>query len=418
MASPSPSTIVSFFADLRKKFSTWAELSAFLTSAEGGHLTIVGAGPKVIIRYDKKTSDFSLPFTNAFRSVIWDTVKNIPVSVAPFKASTASSMPADRRPILIQEFVEGVMLHAYKSYEDSNIHLSTRTKLGADTRFHSKRNFSDLVQDAPEFALLSKAIPTHGAPERTPYTFASLVLQHPEHRIVGVPQAPRIYIVSLGCVHVDGTVEILEAPAFWSLEAQKMAPLTYSGAFDVPTDKTIQQLVQEEGLSHGWSWQGLVFKNPATLQRWRFRNPLYTPVRDLRGSEADSYARFLRLRAAAQLPLYVTYYPEDSQHFYELEGKIREQTRELFNSYNAVHRGPKAERKSLKDVGWPLNNHIYKLHGLYTNQLKPAGLTMTQENIIQYVNALEPLKQRALLVTPVGGKLRLPLEHNEVDMEA
>jgi len=403
-----PSTSVSFFADLRKKFPSWAELSTFLRSAEGGRLMIVGTGPKVIIRYDKKTSDFSLPATHAFRSVIWDTVTNIPVSVAPFKASTEMSTSAN----LVQEFVEGVMLHAYQAYEDTNIHLSTRTKLGANTHFYAKRDFSSLVQDTPEYTLLGKAIPTPGSPEHTPYTFASLVLQHPEHRIVGVPPAPRIYIVSLGCVHVDGTVEILENPATWPPEAQKMAPTQYSFDESRSLDLTFANLQH----TYGWQWQGLIIKNTTTLQRWRTRNPLYTPVRDLRGSEADSYARFLRLRSAGQLPLYLTYYPEESQQIYQLEDKISEQTFELFREYNGVHRGPKADRKSLKDVGWPLNNHVYKLHGLYTHQLKPAGLTLTLENVTQYVNALPTLKQRALLVTPVGGKVGC-LAPDEVDME-
>jgi hypothetical protein len=48
------------------------------------------------------------------------------------------------------------------------------------------------------------------------------------------------------------------------------------------------------------------------------------------------------------------------------------------------------------------------------SQLKPIGQPLSIENVIQYVNALPILKQRALLVTPIGGKV-----HNNkiVDLE-
>ena len=384
-------TVVRFFADLRAKFPSWNELKAFLTSAGGGNLVVVGDGSTVIIRYDKKISNFNIPYTHAFRSVVWDTLKNIPVSVAPFKAAV-SAEPKEGEVDLIQDFLEGVMLHVYRTSD--GIQLSTRTKLGANTRFYSKRNFSELVTDAPEWAALPSIIPVG--------TFASLVLQHPEHRIVSPVPAARIYIVDMGMVNpADGQVEILVNPAKWPEAAKALAPLTTDSG--LPAGKSAIQLVKEEAMKRGSFWQGLVFKNSNTLVRWRIRNPIYTPVRDLRGSEADSYARFLRLRKAGLLQTYIAYYPEETQEFYELEGKFREQTRELFKNYNAVHRGKKEERKDLKDIAWPYKNHIYHIHGLY---LANKAMPITLDIVIGYMNALDALKQRAFLVAPVGGKMK------------
>jgi hypothetical protein len=341
-------------------------------------------------------------------------VANIPVSIAPFKASDATTMESVGVN-LIQDFVEGTMIHAYRTTEDTEVHLSTRTKLGAKTRFYSRRNFDELVRETPQWATLQTVVPSPSScaspspSDQFAYSFANLVLQHPEHRIVAAITTPRLYMISIGLVKSDGTVEIQENPELWSAPAAALAPDTIVA----PPSTTINEaaagaLLSQQMAVRGWTWQGLVFKNTASLQRWRFRSPMYTPVRDMRGSESDSYTRFLRLRHNNQLHHYVAYFPEEQKEFYELESKLRDQTRELFRAYSEVHRGPKNERKNLKDIAWPLNNHVYTLHGLYISQLKPMGLALTIENTIQYVNALPVLKQRALLVTPVGGKVSSP----------
>jgi hypothetical protein len=398
---------IRIFADLRAKYVSWDALKTFLTGEDGGRLLIVGEGPKVIIRYDKKASNFQIPYVHAFRSVIWDTVANIPVSIAPFKASEGEPFGAN----VIQDFVEGTMIHAYRTNQDSEVQLSTRTKLGAKTRFYSRRNFDELVRETPQWPSLQTILPVGS--EQYVYTFANIVLQHPEHRIVANIKEPRLYITSIGSVKSDGSVEIQENPELWSPNAAALAPDTIVAPSMNITEGSSAALLTQQMAIRGWTWQGLVFKNTSSLQRWRLRSPIYTPVRDLRGSEADSYTRFLRLRHNNQLHHYIAYFPEEEKEFYELEGKLREQTREIFRLYNAVHRAPKPDRKSLKDVAWPFNKYVYTLHSLYMSQLKPIGQPLSIENVIQYVNALPVFKQRALLVTPVGGNVK----DSNVDLE-
>ena len=379
-------TVVQLFADLRVTYPSWDSLRTFLTSDAGGNLLIVGEGDTVIIRYDKKTSNFNIPYTHAFRSVVWDTVQNLPLSVAPFKAAT-SVEPSPGEVDLLQDFLEGVMLHVYRPIGSTELHLSTRSKLGAATRFYSKRNFSELVKDAPEWGTLASILPVG--------SFASIVLQHPEHRIVSPVTVPRLYIVDVGMVHTaDGRVDILVDPAQWSEGARALAPPTQTAASCLSEGMRPTDLVK--GVAKGPFWQGFVLKNSTTLARWRIRNPLYTLVRDLRGAEADSYMRFLRLRKSGSLYQYIAYYPEDTDEFHALEGTLRDQTRALYNAYNEVHRGHKEARKELKSVAWPYNTHIYKLHGMYiANKAEP----ITLERVITYMNTLDCVKQRAFLVT-------------------
>ena len=390
---------INIFKELRTKFGTWSSLKTFLTGDEGGKHTIVEntIEPRYcIVRYDKAVSNFAVPYVHAFRSVVWDTQQNIPVSVAPFKATeTEPSLEyIQDSNTLVQEFVEGTMIQAFASCEDQQIRLATRTKFGAHTRFHSKRNFSDLIKDTPQYTELNKILPSTSS--MLPYTFASLVLQHPEHRIVTLTAEPRLYVVNLGVVSADGLVTISENSLTWSETALRYAVPTYA-------DKNIN--IQAVAFTYGCMWQGLVVKNTVTLQRWRILNPLYTIVRELRGNESDDILRFLRLRKAGQIQAYINYYPEITTVYETYEMKLREQTQSLFEDYCAVYKNKSASKKSLSDVGWPHRQNMRIIHDIYRTQLKPAQQIVKKEMVVYYMNNLDFVKLRAFMITPVGGKI-------------
>ena len=396
-------TFITVFSDLRKKFPVWSDLSDFLKSDAGGRLTIIEKAchpNRAIIRYVKGVSAFEIPYVPMFKSVIWDTVANIPVSVAPFKSSEGDPrqcVDIYHPPIFFQEFVEGTMLHAYRTYEDSELHLSTRTVLGATTQFYAKRDFSELVKDCPEYATLATCIPsptfTPTSLEGIPYTFASLVLQHPAHRIVTPELKPCIYIVSLGAVFADGTMEIEENPERWPAVTQQFAPTTdYNG------DKYLRKIM-EGGYDSFWWEPGFVIKNADTLQRWVAHNQSYVIIKALRGQEADMYARFARLRQNGQLYQYLCYYQDDMAPFHTLEYTIQGQARKIVEAVNT---------KSLKTIGWPLKNIAYAL------QKKVTQGVVTQDDVMKYIQTMTPYKLRALLITPIGGETttNIPVRDN------
>jgi len=202
--------------------------------------------------------------------------------------------------------------------------------------------------------------------------------------------------VNLGAVNADGLVTISENPLTWSETALRHAVPTYE-------HKNIN--TQVLAMTYGWMWQGLVVKNTVTLQRWRMCNPLYTIVRDLRGNESDDILRFLRLRKAGQIYAYIQYYPEIAPVYETHELKIREQTQSLFDEYSAVYKNKSASKKSLNDVGWPHRQHMRIIHDIYRTQLKPAQQIVKKEMVVYYMNNLDSVKQRAFIITPVGGKV-------------
>lgn len=392
---------VNIFRELRDKYHSWGALKEYLTSDEGGKLIVVENDIDsrfCIVRYDKTVSNFAVPHVGAFRSVVWDTLQNLPVSVAPFKALEGAPTleQVHDNSSIIQEFVEGTMLQAFAGHESPEIRLATRSKFGAHTRFHSKRNFSELIKDAPQYSELNQILAITSLCKERPYTFTSLVLQHSEHKIVSVVPWPKLYVVSVGIVSADGTIIISEDPRTWSEPARSYAIPTY-----INKNTDINALMAQ----YGWMWQGLVIKNVASLQRFRVINPLYSSVKELRGNESDDMLRFLRLRKAGQIQAYIYYYPEMREIYESYELKIREQTQSLFDEYCAIYKNKSDTKKTLKDVGWPHRSNVRAIHDIYKTQLKPAQQFVKKEVVVYYMNNIDIVKQRAFLVTPVGGKI-------------
>jgi hypothetical protein len=80
--------------------------------------------------------------------------------------------------------------------------------MGATGIFYSRRSFQDLLVDA----LQQKGINTIQEIKHIlgTHTFASFLLQHPEHRIVSRITVPTLYLIHRGSVSPDGTVQIEE----------------------------------------------------------------------------------------------------------------------------------------------------------------------------------------------------------------
>jgi hypothetical protein len=219
--------------------------------------------------------------------------------------------------------------------------------------------------------------------------FNSFVLQHPEHRVVSRPRAPRLFMVHMGTVHADGSVEITEdiSMRYPNIQIQAYPMTGFKKQSDL--DSFFKGLVD----SKGWFFQGLTFKD-GKGRRWRVRNPNYLYLRSLRGSEATDVDRFLRLRSEGKVTEYLKHYSEDRQHFWDLEQKLRGVTKTVFDSYCEVH---KAHEKKLADVPKAIQPCVFRLHSLYLSDLKPKSESVKMKDAVEVVNKMPIFEQRRLL---------------------
>jgi hypothetical protein len=375
---------ISIFKTLRESYPSWDVLKTYLTSEEGGKFTVRDCEntPFAIIQYKRGVT---LLGENGhwLRSVVWNKETNLPVCVSPRKANTG--MPPVETPLHLEEFYDGVMVNVFRILSAdgtvSEEHITTRSQYGAGGTFYSQKTFKELFSEVGRPPVWpAKDLPT----EEFPATFMSYVLQHPEHRVVASVSSPKVIMVECGKVAADGTV-VYSEPFY-----KYVPPTTFA------SEKEMNEHIRMESIHRGWRWQGLVFRDTAG-NRWRIRSSTYSYLRKMRGNEAKPLDRFLRLRSTNSVTEYLKHYGEERQVFWDFEITLRRRTKEIYDSYVAVH---KSHEKKLADLPQPDKTVVFKLHSHFLTNLRPQSKSVRMQDVIDLVNAL-PLWEQALLFKQV-----------------
>jgi hypothetical protein len=397
------------FAELVAKYDSWESLCAFLISEEGGKLRVIQPTDSdfALVRYTKDVSNFQKDHVTAFRSVVWNKKTNRPVCVAPVKAQDGTSVPEDLA-IRVTDFVDGTMINAYRTDDTLDAAITSRSSLGANGKFYSEHSFAELFDDALKsvggrVAFLNSVL--KGG------EFASFVLQHREHKVVGPVAYNRVFVAYFGSIDQAGVVtmsckDMPERLASYMPEVfeESVKLGTYvevdegDGSHSPRPSKMTATNMVAVNKQRGYTWQGLVFQDLASSKRWRVRNHDYMMVRSLRGSEANPMERFLRLRAAGLTKKYLSYFREENQLMWSFEEALRKRTTDLYNAYIEMN---KLKQKGMRDLPYCLRPHVYALHGLYLKSVKTQVSPIIKETVIGYVNALGLEDQFKLLSSPL-----------------
>lgn len=378
---------MSFFQSLVAKYPTWKELSDFLSSEEGGAFRIRECGRFAIVNYKKGITKMTDEMAE-LRSVVWDTVSHAPVCVAPAKAKSGS--PPSGVPLRVEEFLDGVMVNAFRILGDPKVHIVSRSQYDAAGTFYSKKTFGELFREALPTATVEDLFKGVEPTPEAPAFFVSFVLQHPEHRVVYRPPKPAIYLVEAGAVRADRTIDRAVA---LPLPLTKCLSLPISPSLAFHSEEDMMELLKTESLKRGWTWQGLVFRD-AEGHRWRLRNPTYIYLRGLRGNDSQPEARFLRLRSQGKVAEYLKHYADEAELFWSLEEKLRAETQTTYDAYCSVH---KAHEKTLADIPHPRKTLVFKLHSHYINALREQRIPIQKKHVIDLVNSLPLWEQQLLL---------------------
>ena len=367
---------ITYFQTLCETYPTWDLLEAYLQSVQ---VRIVAdpASELCILRL-QATSTCKDPW---LRSVIWNKTTNRPVCVAPPKAETTDVNAAAGTDFpLIQDFLDGTMINAFRV--GSEVHIATRSQIGATGTFYSKKTFAQMFQEALHVPL--ETLVAEGK-------FVSFLLQHPEHRVVARCHVPRLFAIHEGSVDASGLVTIQEKPNGLCLVPPSHPMSGFASTADL--DSFFVSLTG----SHGWFWQGLVFKD-GKGKRWRLRNPNYVYLRELRGAEASSEERFLRLRSQGKVIEYLKHFSEERDEFWCHEQSLRAQTQCVYMAYVDVH---KTRTKKLGDLAKILQPFVFRLHSKFL-AAAAAGtkVPITLKEAIELVNSAPMFEKRRLLTTP------------------
>lgn len=387
-------------------FQTWDALKAHLQSKEGGSLRVIEppSSPYAMVRYVKGQSTMESDAVAWCRSVVVDKESRRVMSVSPRKSVPFSqqAVEADGSNWVVEEFMDGTMLNIFHNVATDDIQLATRSRLGAKNRFYRDGpTFAEMFQDAVKASgLLGEkellgTIPTSSS---VVARFTSVVVQHPQNRVVQAVEAPTLYVIHQGVVTEDGTVSIEESfDTFGLTEAVAVQEYDLQEVRAVPT---IEQWVAEQSKARGYGWQGIVLKNTSTGARMPVRSPVYETVRKLRGNESSVEDRFARLRKARAIDQYLSFFAEDRKTLYELEGRLRANTRTLYRKYVDTFI---TRMQPYHELLWPYKHHVSVLHNLYKDMLKPHGKKIDMEEVVHYVNRLN-VEDTANMLRPATAK--------------
>ena len=378
---------VKCFTNWVSDYSSWDDLKTWLTSEAGGKLRVVEPrdSPYALVRYVKGQSNFDLEHVRWCRSVVVQKETRLPVCVAPPKSSAFEENTADVATVA-EEFVDGTMINVFK-VGGSEAQIATRSRLGGRTRFYERGpTFGDMFNDAMKQLGMEQLEDVLYEFDGVASRFTSTVLQHPSNRIVKAIFKPSFVIVHQGTVAADGIVTIYEDAADFIFHANDDADVEIQ-AYKLPpiqAAKTVREWVEQQAQERGFGWQGLVLKD-GQGRRWRMWSDIYQTVRRFRGNESSTEERFARLRKSRTVDQYLSFFPEDRDALYTLEGQLRKNTRQLFYFYSDVFR---ARKTAYHELPWPYKHHVSQLHNLYKDTLKAQGKKVDLEQVIRYVNSL------------------------------
>lgn len=411
-------TTSSVFADLLSAHPTWSELRAFLESETGGSLSVYevpDSGVLAMIRYVKGTSNMDLSHVGAFRSVVWNTESNRPVSVTAWKSERGESLPdmtgLSINDIRVENFVDGVMIGQFFDVSTGTWRIHTRSTLDANCRYYSKTHtFAQLFDQVA--ATEDLAVRLAQVPKNVALTW---ILSHPENRIVCPVQKPSLSLVA--CVHVDpetGTVTQEVVPdVLKSFQPVRLATATgYASivrniATDVPA-----LLHATVGLCGTMTTQGVVVTVAGQpFRRWKLRSSVYNTVRRLRGNSARLDFLWMALWSRGALEEYLKFYPEERRDAQAVVDRWKEVTQTTYNCYVDVFKARSSPRDAIPAKIKPL---VLGLHQEYLNVLRPAKKSLDWRAAVQYMNA----RDTAQKIYVLNWDLRQEAQHRRDMREA
>jgi len=359
------------FSELLSVYNTWPALKSYLSSADGGHLRIddrsTPENPFALIRYVKGTSNLALPHVRAFRSVVWDTLEHRPVSVTPFKSVDGEVLPTEGTPAdyTLEYFPDGTLIGMWFDKYNNIWRIHTRSTIDANCCYYSNTS---------SFAMMFVAAATHYNMDLNRDNCYSMVLMHPDNRIVVPVKTPELRWVQSVTVAPNGALT-------WLSVTGTPNPVTLITGLSSWTE--VLARLGDWDTRFGHTIQGIHIKGPFG-QRWKIRTPSYNIVRNMRGNTARRDYLWLRAWQAGNLTEYLKVYPEERTPASRTIDNWKRITGDVYHTYVDVFKA-----RSLPKTAIPpkIRSLVYGIHNTFMTELKPQGKTVDWHAAMAYMNS-------------------------------
>ena len=347
-----------------------------------------------ILRYDKsKLNNDNIATTGLVRSIIMH--NNQIVCFAPPKSISSNDFISNNaaNDIILEEFIDGTMINLFHipGLNDPILgdwQIATRSSIGGKNFFffqpENKTSFRDMFIETYQ----NSNFDINNLSTNLCYSF---VLQHPMNRIVTRLNTPSLYFIS--AYEIDNEKFIItkvDNTKIHSLfnKSNILIPKTYNSTsyknYDEITDVWASATTNFDTV-------GIMLYSKNYSVRSKIRNPNYEAVRQLRGNQPKLQFRYLALRQIShdKVREFLKYYPEHRDDFNKYNKQAIKFEETLFNLYVKCHMKKQIKHK---DIQYEHKVHVYHLHDIYLNKLKPKNKFVTLSTIQEYLNSIHPAK--------------------------
>ena len=327
-----------------------------------------------------------------FRSVICD--ENGVLAFSPPKSVSLSDIIGNWKPseLRLEEFVEGTMINCF--YHNNEWKIATRGTIGAKCSFYQDNNktFYDMFHSA----LSHMEWDINALDKKYSYSF---ILQHPENRIV-VPFAKPSLVLAAVYEHDGWTVK--EQGCHIKTERNEnmaIVPKSYNGNNEY---FKCWDSINAYFCSPNTPYQivGVMIKCPDGT-RGKLRNPIYEKVRKLKGNSPKIQFQYYNLYQQGLIKEFLKYYPEYKDMFWQYRNELMDWTEQLWVLYKTRYI---LKNRADDDIGFAFRPHVWSLHEIYLNDLRPKNQRITKKVVINYIYNLEPARLMYAINYPLRQK--------------
>ena len=279
-----------------------------------------------------------------------------------------------------EEFVEGTMVNLF--YNPSNDvqgwEFSTRNmvspaeKRGNGSGVLDKKCFRRMFFEA----CAAVGLKFDDLPKEYSYSF---VLQHPDNTIVAPVKSMALYIIAI--YYIDGTTvyEMERSIMKWSA----FSSVRHPARFRMNGEEDFQKIVTTWASANSiYYFPGVMFRTHEGA-RYKFRNPNYEFMKNVKGVEEKTRFVYLHLKKLEKLQSHFERFPENELEFFRYSTNFYNYMHNLHKNYMECYVNKK---KPLKEYELEYKKNMFQLHEHYKTVLKASGKRVNMEVVIEFMN--------------------------------
>lgn len=344
-----------------------------------------------ILKYDKDwLVRENLKSFGLLRSIIFKDNGTI-VSFSPPKSLLTEMLKIDLESDYVAEtFVEGTMINVFYEVETNSWEIATRSSVGGGMCFFMENGFKEENTFKYMFDEVCQYVGLNLNHLNKKYVY-SFVMQHPRNRIVTIIKEMSLFLVDVYQIEDSKTIRVVSINSELKQLGIETSKVKLVNSISLKNEDDLKMCIESmASMNTAYDTVGVVIKNNMG-ERYKFRNPNYEHVRQLRGNQPKLQYQYINLRQTGKVAEYLQYYKEHKKPFNDFRNMIHAYTNELFSNYIRCYI---KKEKELKEFPEKYRIHMYTLHHeIYLKTLMPEKKYVNKEVVIHYFNGLHPAKQ-------------------------